>query len=196
MSDGAQNKWNKIYATQNLLQRKLEESPALVLQQNAFLLPNTGSALDLACGIGSNAIFLAKSGLNTSAWDISAIAIESLQSYSQENNLGITAEARDVKQQPPAVNSYDVICVSYFLERSLAIDIINALKPNGLLFYQTFIEEKVTDAGPSNPEYRLQENELLTLFSPLHILSYQEHGKVGDIKKGFRDAAMLVAQKR
>lgn len=196
MSDGAQNKWNKIYATQNLLQRKLEESPALVLQQNAFLLPNTGSALDLACGIGSNAIFLAKSGLNTSAWDISAIAIESLQSYSQENNLGITAEARDVEQQPPAVNSYDVICVSYFLERSLAIDIINALKPNGLLFYQTFIEEKVTDAGPSNPEYRLQENELLTLFSPLHILSYQEHGKVGDIKKGFRDAAMLVAQKR
>lgn len=196
MSDGAQNKWNKIYATQNLLQRKLEESPALVLQQNAYLLPNTGSALDLACGIGSNAIFLAKSGLNTSAWDISAIAIESLQSYSQENNLGITAEARDVEQQPPAVNSYDVICVSYFLERSLAIDIINALKPNGLLFYQTFIEEKVTDAGPSNPEYRLQENELLTLFSPLHILSYQEHGKVGDIKKGFRDAAMLVAQKR
>lgn len=196
MSDGARNKWNKIYATQNLLQRKLEESPALVLQQNAFLLPNTGSALDLACGIGSNAIFLAKSGLNTSAWDISAIAIESLQSYSQENNLGITAEARDVEQQPPAVNSYDVICVSYFLERSLAIDIINALKPNGLLFYQTFIEEKVTDAGPSNPEYRLQENELLTLFSPLHILSYQEHGKVGDIKKGFRDAAMLVAQKR
>ncbi|NNC68584.1 MAG: tellurite resistance methyltransferase TehB, partial [Gammaproteobacteria bacterium] len=75
-------------------------------------------------------------------------------------------------------------------------DIIAALKPNGLLFYQTFIAEKVSDAGPSNPEYRLQPNELLESFSPLHVLAYQEHGTVGDVKKGLRDIAILVAQKR
>jgi hypothetical protein len=50
--------------------------------------------------------------------------------------------------------------------------------------------------GPSNPNYRLSENELLKLFSPLHILHYQEYGQVGNTELGLRDMACLVAQKR
>ena len=47
---------------------------------------------------------------------------------------------------------------------------MEALKPQGLLFYQTFTHERVTDQGPSNPSYRLAPNELLELFAPLHVL--------------------------
>lgn len=200
MSDeNAEKKWNNIYGAKEI-PKHVEAKAANVLQDHADLLPASGSALDLACGLGGNAIFLAKQGLKTHAWDISRAAIEKLLSYCQSNlegsSISITTEVRDIEAHPPEKNTFDVICVSYYLQRSLTKDIIAALKPNGLLFYQTFVEEKVTDSGPNNPKYRLQPNELLALYSPLHVLAYQEYGIVGDVKKGLRDVATLVAQKR
>ena len=194
-NEDAKKKWNKVY-TEKEIPDHVEAKAANVLQDHADLLPTSGLALDLACGLGGNAIFLAQQGLETHAWDISQAAIEKLLSYCNGNIISITAEVRDIEAHPPEKNTFDVICVSYYLERSLTNDIIAALKPNGLLFYQTFIEEKVSDSGPSNPKYRLQPNELSALFSPLHVLLYQEYGIVGNVKKGLRDVAMLVAQKR
>jgi len=197
MTDHAsEKKWNEIYAAEHQIDSELETKAANVLQDHAYLLPSSGLALDLACGLGGNAMFLAKCGLSTHAWDISAIAIERVQAHCQRENISITTEVRDIEQYPPVPSSFDVICVSYYLERTLTQDIIAALKPKGLLFYQTFINEKVSDLGPSNPQYRLQQNELLALFSSLHVLAYQEHGTVGNVKKGLRNVASLVAQKR
>ena len=48
------------------------------LREYAFLLPETGTALDLACGRGGNALLLARRGLQAHAWDISEEAIEHL----------------------------------------------------------------------------------------------------------------------
>lgn len=195
VSHDIEKKWNDIYATDDpstLQQTKA----AYVLQEYAYLLPRSGLALDLACGLGGNAQFLANHGLQTHAWDISEKAIIRLQTFCKEKSISIITEVRDIEQQPPVGNSFDVICVSYYLERNLTQNIIDSLRPNGLLFYQTFIKEKVSDNGPGNPLYRLQPNELLTLFSSLHILIYQENGTVGDTSKGLRDTALLVAQKR
>lgn len=194
--DEPEKKWNNIYATKDLSSQRLELSAADVLQEHACLLPKSGDAVDLACGLGRNAIFLANHGLRAQGWDISQTAIEKLIEYCQKNTISLTAEVRDIESQPPDVNSFDVICVSYYLERKLCDAIIAALRPHGLLFYQTFIIENVTEHGPSNSEYRLQANELLKLFSPLHVLVYKEYGRVGDLNQGVRDVAMLVAQKR
>lgn len=191
-----EKKWNDIYAACDPSMVQQKAKAAYVLQEHSYLLPTSGLALDLACGLGGNAQLLANLGLQTHAWDISENAITHLQSSCKEQGISLTAEVRDIEQQPPIENSFDVICVSYYLERLLVKNIIDALRPNGLLFYQTFINEKVSDNGPSNPSYRLQPNELLALFSPLHILVYQENGAVGDIRKGLRDTALLVAQKR
>lgn len=192
MEKHAKQKWDKIYAarTTSAIQ------PAHVLAEYGYLLPSKGIALDLACGLGGNALFLAQLGLNTHAWDISEQAIDKLSQSFDSHAIQLSARVRDVQEEPPAVNSFDVICVSYFLERKLAENIVAALKPNGLLFYQTFIKENVTEHGPSSPNYRLGENELLDLFAPLHLLVYQELGCVGDVMQGMRDCAMLVAQKR
>ena len=191
----AEKKWDKVYVTQDSSDVNLI-NPAEVLLQHTSLLPETGTALDLACGLGANAIYLAKHGLTTHAWDISTQAIDKLQTYCSENDITVIAEARDVEERPPEEESFDVICVSYYLERSIISNIIAALKPKGILFYQTFVKESVTDTGPKNPAYRLQENELLTLFSSLHILAYQDYGRVGNLNTGLRNIAMLVAQKR
>lgn len=167
--------------------------PCRVLQENHHLLPATGTALELACGLGANALLLARHGLTTSAWDISAVAIEKLKT--QTGQLPLHAQVRDICLEPPPTTSFDVIVVSRFLDRSLAPHIIGALHPGGLLYYQTFICDAVTDEGPTNPIYRLADNELLHLFAPLRLVVYREEGSLGDTKQGFRNEAMLVAQK-
>ncbi|KPJ91799.1 MAG: methyltransferase type 12 [Gammaproteobacteria bacterium SG8_11] len=185
-------KWNLRYAGEALVLPQ----PAYVLVAYQHLLPIKGVALDLACGLGGNALFLAAKGLQTHAWDVSSAAIEKLSGVAKYKGLRIQGEVRDVVRQPPPSNSYDVIVVSRFLQRSLIHDIILALKAGGVVFYQTFIKDKPADIGPNNPAYLLAENELLQLFSPLRILVYREEGQIGDVTQGLRYEAMLVGQKK
>ena len=168
---------------------------AAVMAENIHLLPATGSALDLACGRGASAIRLAQAGLRVTAWDLSPVAIERLDSAAREQAVSVDAEVRDVIARPPEPESFDLILVSYFLERGLTPAIIRALRPGGLLFYQTFSIDAVSDCGPSNPAFRLQQNELLALFWPLKVVFYREEGRIGNGQLGTRDIAMLVAQK-
>jgi 2-polyprenyl-3-methyl-5-hydroxy-6-metoxy-1,4-benzoquinol methylase len=189
------DKWDKHYhSCANDVPSAYPEA-AEVLFQNQHLLPKQGTALDLACGKGANAICLAKNGLNTSAWDISSAALEQLSLYAEEKQLSINLEARDVSQQPPKSNSFDVIVVSRFLDRNLMDHIKNSVNPGGLIFYQTFTKEKVTTSGPNNTDYLLDKNELITIFIDWNIVLYKEEGIIGSIELGFRNQAMLIAQK-
>jgi len=72
----------------------------------------------------------------------------------------------------------------------------DALRSGGLLFYQTFSRLQVDESGPSNPDFRLADNELLTFFSQMRLLVYREEGYVGDSSQGFRNEVKMVAQKR
>ncbi len=170
--------------------------PALVLTEFRHLLPSTGRALDLACGLGGNALLLAARGLETHAWDISPVAIDRLRQDAISRRLDVRTEVRDVAAEPPRPESFDVIVVSRFLERHLAPALVRALRPGGLIYYQTFTAERVGDTGPKNPAYRLGPNELLSLFSSLRLLVYREEGLAGEVSKGLRGEAMLVAQQR
>lgn len=85
---------------------------AAVLKDNLHLLPADGQALDLACGLGANALTLAKQGLQTQAWDSSALALEKLKNFSTTAGFEIATQCRDVEKTPPAANSFDVIVVS------------------------------------------------------------------------------------
>ena len=192
ISDTDQVKWDRIYTDG----AGKSAEPCHVLSSHSHLLPPGGTALDLACGRGGNAIYLAAGGYNTRAWDISEVAIQRLADLARQRGLPLTAQQRDVTADPPEPESFDVIVVSRFLDRTLAPAICAALKEQGLLFYQTFIREKVSDTGPHNPAYRLDTNELLQLFSPLHLIYYHEEGCVGNTERGFRNEAMLIAQKR
>ncbi len=170
--------------------------PVAVLRENAHLLPRRGRALEPACGLGANSLFLAQRGFEVTAWDFSVVAIRRLRERATGQGLTLSAEVRDVVARPPAPESAEVIVVSRFLDRSLIPHLTAALVPGGLLFYQTFVREAVSDRGPSDPAYRLAPNELLRLFASLHLLFYREEGRVGDLRQGFRDEAMLVGQKR
>ncbi len=187
----SQEKWDRIYSQTG----KTTPPVCAVLKENSHLLPFTGKALELACGLGSNALFLAQQGLETEAWDISPIAIEKLQKTALQHQLPLTAIQTDLTTLDPSPDQYDVIVVSHYLDRTFCRSIISMLKTGGLLFYQTFTAEKVSLEGPSRPEFVLAGNELLKLFSELNLLVYREEGLVGDKTKGFRNQAMLVAIK-
>ena len=188
-----QKKWEAIYSKQDA--DLAASTVSLVLEQNQHLLPITGLALDLACGLGANSLFLGEKGLKVHSWDISAVAIYQLDKMALKRNTDIHTQQRDVIANPPEANLYDVIVVSHFLDRDLAAKIISALKPGGILFYQTFCRDKVNDSGPSNPAFLLADNELLRLFNALKVRVYREEALIGQCDLGWRNQAMLVAEK-
>lgn len=188
---GLLDKWNRIYREAG----DAIPDPAPVLADNAHLLPKSGLALDLACGLGGSALLLAQRGLETHAWDISPEGIGRLDGYARRLGLTVHAETRDVVGNPPAEESFDVIVVSRFLDRSLPSFIVKALKPGGLLFYQTFTREKAAGIGPTDPAYLLETNELPRLFGSLRLLFYREEGLIGDLTLGTRNQAFFVGRK-
>jgi len=190
--DTVNSQWNQIYS-----QSGQAFYPSVqVLTENDFLLPASGTALDLACGLGANAIFLAELGLAVTAWDISFVAIDKLMAYAVRQGLNITARQEKITAESFTQCRFDVIVVSRFLDRTLSDAIIGALKPDGLLFYQTFTREKTNPKPPNNPDYLLTDNELLTLFSPLRVIFYRENALIGEQSRGLRNEAQFIGQKR
>jgi len=189
MATDLEQKWNQRYTDGD----PAAATPCAVLEKFAHLLPPEGTALDLACGLGGNAGLLARRGLVTRAWDLSPVAIGKLRDHAEAHGLPLRAEVRDVERNPPGPEAFDVIVVSYFLDRALAPLLSAALRSGGLLFYQTWTREAVDDRGPGNPEFRLAPNELLRLFPGLRLIAYREEGLFGNPAEGLRNKAWLVA---
>lgn len=166
-----------------------------VLTRYQSLLPTQGQALDLACGRGAAALWLAARGFSVTAWDYSTVAIEKLRAEALARHQVIDAQIRNVLEAPPAAASVDLLLVSHFLDRSLCPAIGAALKPGGLLCYQTFGPWVTGATGPANPDYRLASNELLHLFPSLVVRAYLEPGEHSDPDDPLRGLALLVAEK-
>ena len=186
----ASNKWDARY------QAKTDPGEACwVLRNNLHLLPTVGRSLDLACGLGANSLCLAEHKLDSHAWDASSVALEKLTTFAAQRALTVTTLQRDIEQQPPEHNSFDVIVVSQFLYRPMMKDLISALKPDGLLFYQTFTQQKLSSSGPNNEAFLLAPNELLTLLQPLQLVFYREDSHNGDPTLGLRDCSYYIGKK-
>lgn len=165
-----QEKWEQRYADCTL---QTPANPCFVLQQHSKLLPFSGRALELACGLGGNARFLARCGLKTDAWDISDNALTILNNFASLNRLAIKPLITDLEQMLLPYQQYDVIVVSRYLDRTLCKQLVSALKPNGLLFYQSFLAP-IQENAPSNPDFYLQTGELTKLFQGLRCEIYGE----------------------
>lgn len=169
MADSASEKWNKRFANADK-----PPAAATVLQNHLQFLPTQGSALDLACGLGGNALLLTRHGLNTSAWDISATGLAKLQHFAGQQGLSINTQQIDLEADKISAQKFDVITVSHYLYRPLFPALISALNKGGVVFYQTFTNSNTGKGGPSSPAFLLSDNELLEAFSSLETLFYQQ----------------------
>jgi len=184
--------WDQHYLSREVS----EQTPADVLVQNQHLLPASGQVLDYACGLGANACWLAHKGYQVTAWDASAIAINKIKQYADNYSLKINAQTRDLENDPPVSQQFDMLIVSFFLHRPTLKNLQHILKPGGLLFYQTFSGEQQNGRGPGNPDFRLKQGELLETFSDMQLLFYREDNAAGDLQQGIRDQAMMIAAKK
>jgi 2-polyprenyl-3-methyl-5-hydroxy-6-metoxy-1,4-benzoquinol methylase len=165
--------------------------PAAWLTSHAHLLPTRGVALDLACGRGRHARWLARRGLRVDAIDRDAESIAAVAAMARAEHLDVTAEVRDLEMDGVSLgqDAYDVIVVVHYLHRALFRAIKEALRPSGLLVYETFTHDQARRGRPTNPAFLLAPGELTCLVAPLTIVEARE----GDFDG--RDVASIVARR-
>ena len=149
----------------------LTPSPWLV--DNAGLLPRGGRVLDVACGRGRHALWLAARGFDVHAIDRNAEAIEHLTATARDRNLNLRANVIDLETEPPpslGASEYDLVLGFNYLHRPLMPALREALKPGGRLFYETFTIHQAERGHPRNPAFLLKDGELAELVAPLVVL--------------------------
>ncbi len=128
-----------------------------------FATKNKGRALDIACGLGQNSLYLAELGMRVDALDISDIAIKRLPSHPMIHPICMDIEDFEIES-----SAYEVIVCIDFLKRSLFEDMKNGLKKDGILIFRTFLKE-----AKINPMFTIAQNELLEAFWDLKIVYYE-----------------------
>ena len=136
-----------------------------------------GRALDLACGLGTNAIRLAQLGWTVAAIDISTVGLQIAARSAAATGVQVDWQVADLETWEPAAATFDLVTVFRYLDRDrLPQRIQAALKPGGTLLYETFVEgPNAADGGHvRNPAFVLQRDELPTLFPNLEVIEYSE----------------------
>jgi SAM-dependent methyltransferase len=149
-------------------------------------------ALEIACGMGRNAKFLAQEGFEVDALDISPLAIESLQDIKNINAQEVDFDTYTLKE-----NAYDLIVCTYYLNRRLFPQIEKALKEDGILIFETFMHHADNTKAPSNKSFLLEEGELEITFDDryelLHVSEFMDEGLCGERSM---KASMVAKKKR
>ena len=132
--------------------------------------------LDFASGNGRNCIPLSKKNIFVTAIDKDQ---EKLNKYKNFNNINTICFDLETKEEWPLVREYyDVIIVVNYLFRPNVKNLINLLKKDGFLFYETFSLGNEKYGSPKNRNFLLKNRELLEIFSnELLTLSFYD-GKI------------------
>ena len=170
MSSQDQEKWDHKYETPEYITGK---EPVEWLKDHSDMLDGKGSALDIASGEGRNAVFAAEKGYQTLAVDISATGIEKAHALANEKGVTIETCVVDLDNWKIKQNAFDLILCFNFLDRRIFPAIKCALKPGGLIFYETFTVDYLKYSSFKR-DWVLEHNELLDAFSELRILYYRE----------------------
>lgn len=168
-----------------------EPSPLLI---KAIKDLKPGRALDLACGVGRHAIYLAEQGWQVTAVDSSRVGIEILQQRTSEAALFVDAQVADLEGEfQIELGAYDLICDFYYLQRDLFPSIRAGVKPGGAFVAAIHLNDGNTGAKPHNPAFLVEPGELKKLFSDWEITYYQECPS--DEGGHHHDTAYLIARK-
>lgn len=134
-----------------------------------------GRALDVACGNGRNAIFLAERGFRVTAVDLSQEALSQLDLEARTRGLAIETRLLDLEADPLLpLNYFDLILQFFYLHRPLLPVLGPLLKPGGFLVLRTFSCAGPFPGGLDNPAFVLKPGELLEIFQGWEILLHEE----------------------
>lgn len=182
MPDSDRAHWNSRYA-----QTAYDFAPVAWLPPLADQIrPRRAGAraLDLACGGGRNALFLARLGYAVDAWDISDVALDLLRA-----ELGRLARAGESLAVEPRhlelegavlpADHYDLLLDAHYLDRAQFAAMEHSLRPGGVLIVHTFL---AGSGGPArNPAHVLEPGELPRVFANLVIETYTEDQTAAEV---------------
>lgn len=146
--------------------------PSAWIVRFAALIRAGGRVLDLACGTGRHARFLAGLGHAVAAVDRDAAALSALAGLT-----GVTPLQADLEGAPWPFGgqSFAAIVVTNYLYRPLFPHLIEALAEGGVLLYETFMQGNERFGRPSNADFLLRPGELLEAFGArLHVVAFEQ----------------------
>jgi SAM-dependent methyltransferase len=147
-------------------------TPSPWIMKHAPLILNHGRVLDLACGSGRHAIWLASQGYVVDALDRDATAMASMIDVDNIHIQVVDLEAATAHQ---FARHYDGIVVSRYLYRPLLPQLTALLNPGGVLIYETFMQGNARYGKPSNADFLLQPDELLSNYAQhLRIVAFEQ----------------------
>ena len=196
MTEADRERWNRRYA-ERYAARAYDFVPSRWLPEVEGRLrpPRKGArALDLACGPGRNAVWLAERGWAVDAWDLSDVALSILMCEREEraaHGFPLPIDVRETDLDgaaiPPA--TYDLVLNMLFLDRRLWPQMAAALRPGGLLAFETFVDLPGGRRSEVGPDHLLQPGELRAAFEALGLETL-----VSD-EDGPRGTARLLARR-
>jgi len=148
-----------------------------------------GHTLDVACGVGQNAIWLAQRGFTVDAVDISPVAIEQARQAAAQAGVAVNLLHADLDTWSPPAETYDLVIGFRFLNRKLLPRLKAALRPGGWLLYQTFNLHRLTPDSDFPPEHLLDLGELPRTFVGWDVV------ESGDDGGPLRDQSWIVCRK-
>ena len=176
----------------------LNASPSKLLLENIRLFNSLDidkDVLDLACGCGRNGLFLVENKIPVVFADKDKAALAGIS-----NKIGLNAGVRhkfwridleNGNENPLGSESFSAVMVFNYLHRPLFPIIKSAISKAGLIFYETFTDQQPNFGRPRNPNFLLNENELLRKFEGWEIINYFEGIKLDPD----RAVASLIARK-
>jgi len=187
-------KWDRRYETG---ERPHDGPPSQFLRRWLPYLPR-GRVLDVATGLGRNALLLAQAGYRVDAVDISPVGLQMAQARAVRHGLRVRWIEADLDTWRPGAGRYAVVVVAFYLNRKLFPRLMAAVKPGGVMVVETHLHR---DGPPPRSRYRLRPGDLRRWFAKWEILELEE-GTFGDAtwappraRKGVAQLGRIVAQR-
>jgi SAM-dependent methyltransferase len=193
LSTAEREKWDERYRAGSYEGRT---HPTALLEQWAPRLGGRGRALDVACGTGRNALWLAEHGYAVDALDISTVGLERARAAARSRAVSVNWIAADLDDPERALpdERYDLIVWVRYVNPRLMTALIARLAPGGVLLCEQHLESTLDVVGPKTAGFRLRPNELRDAASGLTVLHYYE-GPVVDPDGRTAALAQLIARR-
>jgi SAM-dependent methyltransferase len=192
VSQAERDKWDARYRAGAYSTR---EHPTALLADWLDRSPR-GRALDIACGAGRNAIFLAAAGYAVDAVDISSAGLERGRVTAAERGVNVSWHCIDLEERPDALprGPYDLVVWVRYVNAALWPAVLSRLAPGGHVLVEQHLVTNVEVVGPTSAAFRLAPGELARAAAELLTL-YEHEGLIVDPDGRPAAIAQLIARR-
>ena len=198
-SDPSRERWDRRWAGERA---HASTAPSgFLLAEAADLRP--GTALDLACGAGRNAVWLAEHGWRVTAVDFSGVALRMARALAAERRVEVDWIEADVVAWAPPARAYDLVCVLYLqlpaAERRTALArAADAVRAGGTLLVVGHDLLNLTEGwgGPTQPEVLFTPDDVVAEIGDLRVEKAQRVRRAVEEPGATREAIDALVRAR